>query len=248
MRKTGKQRQKMKSYNRDEPETIQAMFSSIAKNYDRTNAVLSLQMHKKWNRELIQNTTYNQPQTLLDLCCGTGDIAFAYLHEMPEQKQALMLDFCEEMLECAKHKADKQNLDRHQISYIKADAQNIPLVSGSIPCATMAYGIRNIQDPVKCIREVYRVLEPGGVFGILELTRPSNPLMKIGHCLYLKTMLPILGKWMTSNQAAYKYLQKSIDKFIPSDTLEKMMIEAGFKKTAQKKLTGGIATIITGVK
>lgn len=238
----------MKNYNKNNPETIQAMFGSIANGYDRANAILSLQMHKHWNRELVRLTTPNDPVTLLDLCCGTGDIAFSYLNHIPVGKQALMLDFCEEMLQCAKIKADKLGLQRHQISYLKADAQEIPLASSTVPCATMAYGIRNIQDPLKCLKEVHRVLKPGGLFGILELTRPSNPILKFGHLVYLKTVLPVIGKLVTDNQEAYQYLCRSINHFIPATTLEKMMQEAGFEKVSQKKLTGGIATIVIGTK
>ena len=152
------------------------------------------------------------------------------------------------MLPYAKLKAEKQNLHHHEIAYIKADAQEIPLESSTIPCAMMAYGIRNIKDPLKCMHEVYRVLQPGGVFGILELTRPSHPLMKVGHQLYLKTILPILGKWITANEEAYRYLCSSIDHFIAPEKLEQLMGEAGFEKTSQKKLFGGIATILIGHK
>lgn len=238
----------MTNYNKNEPETIQAMFGSIAGQYDKVNAINSLQLHKKWNQQLIGLTAANNPSTLLDLCCGTGDIALSYLNKSSTSKQAVMLDFCEEMLQCAKKKAEKLNLGRHQISYIKADAQEIPLASETIPCATMAYGIRNIQDPLKCMKEVYRVLQPGGSFGILELTRPSNPFLRAGHYLYLTLVLPLIGKLVTSNQEAYQYLGKSIHRFMPADELEKMMREAGFQQTSQKKLSAGIATIVIGQK
>lgn len=231
----------MTVYNKNNPETIQAMFGSIAHSYDKANAFLSLQMHKRWNAQLVSLTTADQPATILDLCCGTGDIAFAYLKGASAEKQAIMLDFCEEMLVHAKDKAARLKLHHHEITYIQADAQSIPLESGTIPCATMAYGIRNIKDPSKCIHDVYRVLKPGGVFGILELTRPANPLIRFGHHIYLKTMLPLMGE-------AYRYLCNSIHEFIPPETLEKMMQEAGFQRITKKRLMFGTATILIGHK
>jgi|688.fasta_scaffold19610_11 demethylmenaquinone methyltransferase/2-methoxy-6-polyprenyl-1,4-benzoquinol methylase len=230
----------MTTYNKNNPETIQAMFGCIAKKYDRQNAILSFQMHKRWNRELIKQATIEKPKVLLDLCCGTGDIALAYLKDETLPKQAILLDFCPEMLACAKEKADRL-AGNHQITFLQADAQQIPLKDASIPCATMAYGIRNIKDPLLCLHEVYRVLEPGGSFGILELTRPANPLLRLGHQLYLKTVLPLFGE-------AYTYLCNSIHAFIPPATLKNYMLEAGFRNIQQTSLTGGIATLLVGRK
>lgn len=239
----------MTSYNKNSPETIQAMFGSIAKRYDTANAINSLQMHKRWNRELLRRVGIGPSSpALLDLCCGTGDIAFAWLKQSTESRKVYMLDFCDEMLSCAKLKADKLGLQQHEIDYIQADAQNIPLPSASVPFATVAYGIRNVKDPLKCMQEVYRVLQPGGVFGILELTRPTNPIVKLGHQLYLKTVLPLVGKWLTSNREAYDYLCRSIDQFIPPAELESMLKSAGFTRTSRKTLACGIATILVGRK
>lgn len=236
-------------YKKNNPGTIQTMFSSIAKKYDRANALLSFQLHKKWNAKLVQTVVgNNHPNTLLDLCCGTGDIAFNYLKNAKQKKGAFLLDFCEEMLEIAREKAKHLNLDHHHIIYIKADAQEIPLINESVSCATMAYGIRNIKDPKKCLNEVYRVLRPGGTCGILELTKPKNPILKLGHQIYLRVVLPLVGRWLTSNQDAYQYLCDSIQSFIPPEDIEKAMKEAGFTETERISLSGGIATIVLGKK
>lgn len=239
----------MNEYNKDKPESIQAMFGSIAKRYDKANAILSLRMHKWWNAELVRRVTEGKrPEAILDLCCGTGDIAYAYLQTSESKKNAILVDFCHEMLECAKHKAQTKKLDKHQISYIQADVQKLPLPDSLMPCATMAYGIRNVRDPQQCFQEVYRVLKPGGIFGILELTQPSNAFMRIGHFLYLRTALPLIGKLVTTNKEAYQYLCKSIRAFIPPRQLEEMLANAGFHNTYSKPLTCGIATIIIGHK
>ena len=237
------------AYNKNRPETIQAMFNSIAKPYDRTNAILSLNLHKRWNLELVQRVQSHQTaHTLLDLCAGTGDIAFAYLKELPVPCQALLVDFSAEMLACAKEKGKIFEGSLHSIQYVQADVQRLPFLDQSIDCTTMAYGIRNVHHPLKCLNEVFRVLKPGGCFGILELTRPQNPLLKIGHQLYLRILLPLLGKMLTANKEAYHYLRHSIHTFIPPGELEDLIKVAGFTKTGRYSLAGGTATIITGYK
>lgn len=237
-------------YTKEKPETIQAMFGSIAKSYDRTNGVLSMQLHKRWNAELIKRVMEpSHPKAILDLCCGTGEIAFTYLRKTSKPCRAYLLDFCKEMLDCARMKAKKLALDsHHNISYLHADAQIIPLADNSVDCVTIAYGIRNVKDPANCMREVLRVLRPGGTFGILELTQPTNPLLRFGHTLYLRTLLPILGWLFSSNKGAYNYLRRSIQAFIKPIKLEKTLLQTGFRHTAIIPLWGGIATILIAKK
>ncbi len=236
------------TYHKNNPETISAMFTSIAENYDTTNAVLSLNMHQKWNSTLVRDVLVKQkPKVVLDLCCGTGAIIFEYLKNIQDPVKAYLLDFSEGMLEHAKKRANQPSLLKHDLNYLKADAQQIPLISESVDCVTMAYGIRNVKDPEKCIGEIYRVLTSGGTVGILELTQPKNRIMRLGHFIYLHTLLPILGKLFTSNKAAYQYLCKSISSFAP-EQLEVMMQTAGFKQIERKSLFFGVATLLTGKK
>ena len=230
-----------KNYSKAQPETIQAMFGSIAKGYDRANGILSWGMHKRWNRELV-NQAGPAPK-LLDLCAGTGDIAYAYLKANPEA-EAHLLDFCPEMLACAQQKKRPDQ----QVKFIQADAMALPLSDNSYPCATMAYGIRNIQNPLKSLQEIYRVLKPNGVLAILELTQPKNTLIRAGHSFYLRTLLPPLGRLVTSNQDAYRYLCSSIQSFIPPEHLVYLLHQAGFTHITLKPLTLGTATIFRAVR
>ncbi|MFQ5729589.1 MAG: bifunctional demethylmenaquinone methyltransferase/2-methoxy-6-polyprenyl-1,4-benzoquinol methylase UbiE [Waddliaceae bacterium] len=239
----------MADYNPKDPHSIKKMFGSIANQYDRANKFMSLNMHKRWNRKLVGSVVRDSyPKKYLDLCCGTGDIAYSLLHQIPHPCEAFLLDFCPEMLTCAKNKTELYDFGDHRIHFINDDAQKIPLPSESIDCVTIAYGIRNVQDPLQCVKEVFRVLRTGGCFGILELTRPDNPLVNLGHKIYLKTMLPIVGKWFTTNQEAYHYLRQSIQTFIPATNLESILIDAGFRKVSRRPLSGGIATILIGKK
>lgn len=233
-------------YDSRQPETIQHLFADIATRYDRCNQIMSLNMHRRWNQKLVNTVVMpNQPQVYLDLCAGTGDIAFAYL-QRGGSAQVHLIDFCQEMLNVAKVKAEK--LGFRNIIFTQGDAQAIPLPDCSVDCVTIAYGIRNVANTAQCIREVHRVLKPHGRFGILELTRPHNPLMKVGHTIYLKTILPLLGRLVASNKEAYQYLCNSIQTFIPVTELETMFADSGFSQVKTLPLFGGIATIITGVR
>lgn len=237
------------TYNKQDPKTIQSLFGSIAERYDRTNGVLSFQLHKRWNAELVRVISEEEsPRTLLDLCCGTGEITFTYLTKMPLRCQAYLLDFCEEMLSQAKKKSESLSMEHHHLTFLRADAQDIPLPKESVSAVTIAYGLRNVRDPKLCIKEVFRVLEPGGCFGILELTQPNNRLLRFGHKVYLRHVLPHLGKVMTRNENAYQYLCQSIQNFIDPVEIEGYLKEVGFKQTYRLPLNGGIATILFGRK
>lgn len=238
-------------YRKESPLTIQAMFNDIAGRYDKTNAVLSFSLHRTWNRALIQQIFKRQgsPQKLVDLCSGTGDIAFEFLKKSTIPCEATLIDFAPEMLAYAKQKANQMAFPaKHQLQYVEADVMQIALPDDFADCATMAYGIRNVLKPAICIEHAFRILKPGGTFGILELTRPQSSFLRLGHKVYLNTLIPLLGKWLTKNQGAYHYLCRSIENFIEPTEIEKLFNQQGFLQTECLALAGGIATIIIGTK
>lgn len=239
----------MTNYQKNEPDSIKQMFGSIAKKYDRANAILSFNLHRSWNKKLVnQFPSPKKNQLLMDLCCGTGDIGYAYLSRTNVPQKMIMVDFCSEMLECAKEKAHILNLNHHHINYVEADVQSLPIGDFQVDFASMAYGIRNVQDPLKCFKEVFRVLKPGGSFGILELSKPSNKFIRLGHRLYLKTVLPLVGRWITSNREAYEYLCNSIPQFTQTVDVEELLKIAGFSNVSMQALTFGTAKLFLGVK
>jgi len=239
----------MADYRKDNPQSIEQMFDSIAKSYDRTNAILSFGLHHYWNSTLVNKILNDHKNDImLDLCCGTGEIAFRSLKKKNKPRKIHLLDFSEEMLSCAQAKAKKNRYEKSALNYIKADAQAVPLRNESIDCVTIAYGIRNVKSPEKCMKEVFRLLENGGSFAILELTRPKNPFLRYFHQIYLKTFLPVLGKLFAANKEAYKYLCQSIHHFVEPEELERLLTKSGFKKVEHYPLNGGIATIIIAKK
>lgn len=224
-------------YHKNAPETIQAMFATIAHHYDRANTTFTFGLHKRWNRQLIH--ALGNPKRLLDLCAGTGEVAFGYLKKNRNSK-AILLDFCPEMLAIAQQKGLSL---QGRFELITADAQMIPLPDHSVDAVAISYGIRNIKDPEKCFREAHRVLACGGSFAILEATRPTSLLPKIGHRLHTRFLLPLLGKLVAKNIDAYKYLASSVDEFASPDTLEALLYKAGFQHVKRRPLTFGSATL-----
>lgn len=241
-------------YDKKNPSSIQKMFCTIAPYYDRGNAALSMQLFRLWNRRLIQEVILpHRPEHLLDLCCGTGEISFAYLRRLQEKDyapnlQVTLLDFSEGMLHEAKKKETVQDKKRARLNYVAGDAQAIPLQNCSVDVTVIAYGIRNVANPLRCLEESYRALKPGGRLGILELTRPSHPLMRWGHSLYLQTLVPLIGRLVTTHQEAYHYLSTSVETFIAREELEALLQTAGFQQIKVRPLMGGIATLFTGLK
>lgn len=229
-------------YKKEHPNTIQNLFDSIAPSYDFANTVLSFGLHRKWNQCLIDEV--EKGKCLLDLCAGTGEIALTFLKK--KGGKAILLDFSREMLQIAKKKAEKSSTTN--ISFIEGDASAIPLEDCSVDMVTIAYGIRNVKEKEKCLQEVQRVLKKGGKLGILELTRPHHPFLKMGHRIYLKGFLPLMGKWITKNGAAYQYLSSSIQEFVSPPMLLQQMHEAGFAHVSAKPLSCGIATLFLGQK
>ena len=244
----------MTTYQKQDPKSIQTLFQRIAPTYDLTNGILSFRLHKWWNRSLIKHckqATKVPAETTpvyVDLCAGTGDISDLFLKKEARPFDVHLLDFCSGMLEVAKDKLATQNYRHHNIHYVCGDAQDLPFDSDSTDFITVAYGIRNVKEPKLCIAEAYRILRPGGVFGILELTRPTNPALRLFHKIYLKNVLPTIGKIVASDKSAYEYLCNTINSFITAETLSKHMNTAGFKNIRCLPLSGGIATIVLGVK
>ncbi len=227
-------------YHKSNPKTIQSLFSHIAPHYDRANAILSLGLHGVWNQTLVNALSLATQGHMLDLCAGTGEIAFRFLKKHPEA-YATLLDFCPEMLMVAEKKG--MSLEG-RFSTLVGDAQEIPLPDRTVDAVSIAYGIRNVQYPERCFAEVRRILKPKGMFGILELTRPSSRLLRIGHALYLKTLLPVLGKWIAKDESAYQYLSQSIGSFSSPEHLMHLLSACGFQHVEKRPLMGGIATLL----
>lgn len=229
-------------YDKHNPFSIQSLFDNIAPRYDLGNALLSFHLHRLWNRSLATFLAKQKPKSLLDLCCGTGEIAKRLMQKLP-MSQFCLVDFSEAMLNIA-----KENIEHKETRFIQADAQHLPLEERSFDAVSIAYGIRNVQNRFQCFSEVHRVLKPGGWLGIAELTRPRALPLSYLHKLYLRTVVPTIGKAITSNKEAYRYLCKSIEAFVSPQELATELKSAGFQHIIIQPKTFGIATLIFAQK
>ncbi len=232
----------MNNYCKENPKTIETLFDSIAARYDLGNLLNSMGIHKLWNRRLIDATLSCKPYSILDLCAGTGEIAKGCLKQDPSLKITL-LDFSHEMLALA-----KKRIDSESALFVQANAEKLPLQDQTFDAATCAYGIRNILNRNAAFCELYRVLKPGGFLAICELTRPDNNILRLMHKAYLKTFVPLIGKLITNNEAAYTYLSKSIDSFIAKEVVAQEIRQAGFSEVQIAPQTFGIATLFFAKK
>lgn len=227
----------MSQYDKTNPLSIRALFNGIAPRYDFGNAVLSGNLHRLWNRRLVSHVVATNPEHILDLCSGTGEITRRMICQKPNSSYTLV-DFSEEMLGVA-----KKRLKSSSVTFCQADAEALPLGDNSFDAATCAYGIRNIQNRENAFAELYRVLKPGACVAIAELTRPSGQILRTLHKMYLRTMVPLIGRAITSNEQAYTYLCNSIETFVPTEQIIDELKAAGFSNIKAKPQTFGIATL-----
>ncbi|MCX8054153.1 MAG: bifunctional demethylmenaquinone methyltransferase/2-methoxy-6-polyprenyl-1,4-benzoquinol methylase UbiE [Ignavibacteria bacterium] len=217
---------------------VQNMFASISKKYDLLNDILSLGIHKKWRRKSVQLASPDNNSKVLDIACGTGDFAFEF---ESFSSNIIGIDFCEEMLEIARQKANKRN---SAVQFIQGDALNLPFEDASFDIVSIGFGIRNVDDVNKSIAEMFRILKPQGKAIILEFGQPENPFFRFIYNIYSKYFMPFIGKIIASSKEAYTYLPTTAGLFpCRNNFLDIARKSANFKKMSYYSLTFGIAYI-----
>ena len=222
---------------------VQQMFSDIAPRYDLLNHVLSLNIDKAWRVKALQALAWTErPQgTYLDLCAGTLDVG-AMLSRQPGFKGFIVgADFAVPMLQHGDGKAP-----RAVLSPVGADALALPFADASVDGAIVSFGIRNVADLDAGLREVRRVVRPGGRFVILEFSTPRSAIVRAGYHAYFHNVLPLIGRLVSGHQSAYTYLPMSVAQFPTGDELAARMQRAGFDTVTWQALTLGIAAIHVG--
>jgi demethylmenaquinone methyltransferase/2-methoxy-6-polyprenyl-1,4-benzoquinol methylase len=225
------------------------MFSEIAHRYDFLNHFLSASVDRRWRKlaarkvhELIRGI---QPNRCLDLCSGTGDLAIE-LHTLLKIP-VIASDFCHPMLVRSLAKTRKLSLDS-AIGTVESDAMAIPFATGTFDAVTIAFGLRNLEDPRKGLEEMRRVLKPDGAILVLEFSRPVLPVVRSAFDFYFHRVLPKLGAWISGQKTAYQYLPDSVDRFPSQIELAAMMERTGLRNVAYRNLSGGIAAIHWALK
>lgn len=225
---------------------VKEMFAGIARRYDLLNHVLSLNIDKRWRRRVadeLRDILDSPDAKVLDVACGTGDLAL----ELRRNSKALVIgtDFCRPMLSIATHKS---KIADFRIPYLEADAMSLPISDASFEAATIAFGLRNLPNYENGLRELNRILKPGGRLVILECSHPRRPVFRQLYEFYFTTILPRIGGLVSGSRAAYTYLPDSVSKFPEQHELADLMSNCGFTDVRFQNLNGGIAAIHVGVK
>ena len=224
-------------------EKVRSMFADIASDYDRVNTVLSFGVHHAWRTKTIAESGVKAGDKVLDCATGTGDLAIAFKKAVGKEGYVLGTDFCAPMIEPAPAKAEKEGLS---IDFEVADAMDLPYEDNRFDVSSISFGIRNVDEPVTALKEMARVVRPGGKVVVLEFGQP-NGLIKWPYELYSQHIMPTLGGWLSGNREAYTYLPRTSAAFPAGEKFLALMDESdAFEDKRAVSLTGGIAYIYIG--
>lgn len=224
---------------------VREMFDGIAYRYDFLNHFLSMGIDKIWRKKALKNLSAYSSARILDVATGTGDFAIAALKYKPSQITGI--DLSVEMLRIGEEKMKKRGVD-NIIKLQVGDSENLQFESNSFDAVTVAFGVRNFENLEKGLQEMNRVLRAGGKAIILEFSKPQSFFFRKLFNIYFFNILPFIGKIVSKHSSAYTYLPESVDAFPSGQTFLQVMSNCGFKSVKAQALTGGIATIYTGVK
>ena len=233
----------MQQYLQNKKGLVENVFNKVYDRYDLMNDLMSLGVHRLWKKSLLNMMNPSLNQNLIDVACGTGDIAELFLKHVSKLSEVTCVDPNEGMISKGKNKLSKFK----NINWINAPAEKIPLYDNLFDFYTISFGLRNTAKIHKAIAEAYRVLKPGGRFLCLEFSKIQNTNFEKIYKNYSK-LIPSIGKLVVGEKQPYEYLVKSIENFINQEELIDVMIENNFKKCSYRNLSGGIVSIHSGWK
>ena len=227
-------------------EQVEKMFDTISGNYDDLNRLISFGTDLKWRKKVLKHIINHQPESILDIATGTGDLAIKFA-EKTKASKIVGLDLSEGMLSVARKKVNDTELE-NKVKFIKGDSEALPFDENSFNAITVSFGIRNFDNLEKGLSEIFRVLKPNGALIILETSVPTKFPFKQGYQFHSKIILPIVGKLFSKDKVAYSYLSKSASVFPFGDRLNNILQNIGFINVENKPQTFGVATIYTATK
>ncbi|HVD98279.1 MAG TPA: bifunctional demethylmenaquinone methyltransferase/2-methoxy-6-polyprenyl-1,4-benzoquinol methylase UbiE [Cytophagaceae bacterium] len=226
-------------------EQVAQMFNNISHRYDFLNRVLSLGIDIRWRKKAVKILKTHQPTQVLDVATGTGDFAIAALQAGP--KKITGVDISEQMLAVGREKIAKLGL-QDKIELLSGDSENLQFPDNYFDAVIVSFGVRNFENLEKGMSEIRRVLRPGGLVIVLEFSKPSGFFFKRIYNFYFRYILPTVGKMISKDTSAYRYLPDSVNAFPYGKAFTDILDKIGFKKTQCKELTFGISSIYTGLK
>jgi len=234
-----------KNSNLSKKRQITKMFDTISNEYDRLNRVISFGIDIKWRNKVVNLIKDENPENILDIATGTGDLAINLTKT--RAKKIIGLDISEGMLNVGLKKIKERKLNS-LVEMIIGDSENLPFEDDSFDAVSVAFGVRNFETLEKGLSEIYRVLKVNGVFVVLETSIPQNPFFKQGYFIYTKFFLPLIGKLFSRDKTAYEYLSDSAAKFPFGEDFNNILKKIGFIRVEALPQTFGVATIYTASK
>lgn len=224
---------------------IKNIFSTVAPHVDLLSTAFSFGFDHYWRNRAVKLSGITVGERALDVCTGTGELAFLLARKVGESGLVTGADFCNEMLDRAREKSSNRHTN---LSFILSDTKYLAFPDSTFDLVTVSFGMRNIPDTAIALQEIKRVLKPGGRFICLELTRPHGAWFRRLYELYVFWIMPFIGKLVVKTAAPYLYLPRSINAFYPPDEFKQIIIESGFTDVTVDSLTIGIATIYGAIK
>lgn len=228
-------------------EKVHYVFSRIAKHYDLMNSVLSFRRHKAWRKFAMSRMQLKPGQSALDVAAGTGDWTIALAKAVGPEGRVVGVDFCREMLDCAIPKVAEAGVSK-QVQLLQGNAMDLPFADHTFDCATIGFALRNVPDVLHVLKEMTRVVKPGGMVVSLELSKPIWPPFSKLYYWYFEKILPAIGSLAAKDRVSYQWLPESLKDFPDARELAKIFTEAGMEKVRFWLLTGGIAAVHIGYK
>lgn len=242
------EQEKITPYNHSEEKgtQVEKMFDTVAHSYDLLNHRLSFWIDKYWRNYLVGKLSKAKPHTILDVATGTGDLAILEAKRL-HPETVVGADISEGMMAIGRQKVESERL-QHIISFKKEDCMHLSFSDNTFDAVTAAFGIRNFQNLEAGLKEMHRVLRPGGTLCVIELTRPVHFPIKQLFALYSHTVLPLYGRLISKDKSAYKYLIATIEAFPQGETMVQILKRTGFAEARFDRLTFGICTCYTAKK
>ncbi|MFC2948309.1 demethylmenaquinone methyltransferase [Virgibacillus sediminis] len=231
---------------RSKEERVHHVFEKIYTKYDSMNSIISFQRHKSWRKDVMKKMKVREGASALDVCCGTGDWAISLAEAVGENGKVVGLDFSQNMLSVAKEKKERSSLD--QLELVHGNAMELPFADNSFDYVTIGFGLRNVPDYMTVLKEMYRVVRPGGLVVCLETSQPTLIGYRQLYYFYFRFIMPAIGRLMAKSYKEYAWLNESARNFPDKDTLKRMFYNAGFSTVHVKSYTGGVAAMHMGIK
>ncbi|WP_010095915.1 demethylmenaquinone methyltransferase [Ornithinibacillus scapharcae] len=227
-------------------ERVHHVFEKIYDKYDSMNSIISFQRHKAWRKDVMKQMNIPAGASALDVCCGTGDWSISLAQAVGTEGKVIGLDFSKNMLSVAIDK--NKELGYHQLEYIHGNAMELPFEDNSFDFVTIGFGLRNVPDYMTVLKEMYRVVKPGGKVVCLETSQPTMIGFKQLYFFYFRFIMPLFGRIFARSYKEYAWLNESTRNFPDKQRLKQMFMEAGFSTVQVKSYTGGVAAMHMGVK